>query len=155
MIDPLIVISEFLESRDIDFEAIDSNKFLITLPGDKKLENHISLVLGTELVITAFISKAPQLNSSKVSKWLEDQNVLIAPQHFYSNSAGDIFLVGKIAKGLISDLEIDRELAQILQICDFSFAPLLELGFENQEQYQEAFSGQRLELLSGANHLSI
>ena len=45
-IDPRITIEEFLDSHDLEYERKDNNTFLLTLPGEKKLQTHCALVVG-------------------------------------------------------------------------------------------------------------
>ena len=40
MADPRDVIEDFLQSHDLDFEKKDGNTFMVTLPGEKKLQTH-------------------------------------------------------------------------------------------------------------------
>ena len=46
-IDPRIVIEEFLDSHDLEFDQKDANTFLITLPGENKLQTHCALIIGS------------------------------------------------------------------------------------------------------------
>ena len=39
-IDPRITIEEFLDSHDLEYERKDANTFLVSLPGEKKLQTH-------------------------------------------------------------------------------------------------------------------
>jgi hypothetical protein len=40
----LATIEEFLDSHDIDFEKNSDSTYLLTLPGEKKLQTHCALV---------------------------------------------------------------------------------------------------------------
>ena len=69
-IDPRIVIEEFLDSHDLEFEAKDGNTFLITLPGEKKLQTHCALIVGDHsLSINAFVIRKPDENEAAVHAW--------------------------------------------------------------------------------------
>ena len=66
-IDPRIVIEEFLDSHDLEFEQKDANTFLITLPGEKKLQTHCALIVGDHsLSINAFVIRKPDDNEAAV-----------------------------------------------------------------------------------------
>ncbi len=39
-LDPTAVIEEFLESHDLDYERADAKTFMVTLPGEAKLQTH-------------------------------------------------------------------------------------------------------------------
>ncbi|NDI08395.1 MAG: YbjN domain-containing protein, partial [Actinobacteria bacterium] len=45
-IDSRVIIEEFLDSHDLDYERKDANTFLVTLPGETKLQTHCALVVG-------------------------------------------------------------------------------------------------------------
>ncbi len=52
----LATIDEFLESHDIDFEKSGDSTYLLTLPGEMKLQTHCALVVGDQsLSINAFV----------------------------------------------------------------------------------------------------
>ena len=48
-IDPRITIEEFLDSHDLEYERKDANTFLVSLPGEKKLQTHCALIVGITL----------------------------------------------------------------------------------------------------------
>ncbi|NCZ72687.1 MAG: YbjN domain-containing protein, partial [Actinobacteria bacterium] len=39
-------VEEFLDSHEIDYEKSGPNSYLLTLPGQAKLETHCALVVG-------------------------------------------------------------------------------------------------------------
>ena len=45
-LEPSAVIEDFLESHDLDFERADAKTFMVTLPGEAKLQTHCALVIG-------------------------------------------------------------------------------------------------------------
>ena len=56
------VIEDFLESHDLDYEKSGDATYLLTLPGEKKLQTHVALVLGEHsLSINAFVIRKPCL----------------------------------------------------------------------------------------------
>ena len=72
---PLAVIEEFIASHDLDAEQVDSKTFLITLPGEKKLQTHCALVVGDHsLGINAFVIRKPDENIAAVHEWLLAKN---------------------------------------------------------------------------------
>ena len=44
-IDPRITIEEFLDSHDLEYERKDQITFLVSLPGEKKLQTHCALIV--------------------------------------------------------------------------------------------------------------
>ena len=149
MVDPRAIIEDFLESHDLDFEKSGENTFLITLPGEKKLQTHCALVVGdNSLSINAFVIRKPDENAGKVHEWLLAKNASMYAVTFAINEVGDIFLVGRLPRPAVTDVEIDRILGAVLQYSDSSFNPLLELGFETSIRKEWAWRVSRGESLS-------
>ena len=149
MIDSRVIIEEFLESHDLDFEKSGTNTFLITLPGEKKLQTHCALVVGdNSLSINAFVIRKPDENAEKVHEWLLAKNASMYAVTFAINEVGDVFLVGRLPLPAVTDVEIDRILGAVLQYSDSSFNPLLELGFATSIRKEWAWRVSRGESLS-------
>ena len=149
MIDPRVIIEEFLESHHLDFEKSGTNTFLITLPGEKKLQTHCALVVGdNSLSINAFVIRKADENADKVHEWLLAKNASMYAVTFAINEVGDIFLVGRLPLPAVTDIEIDRILGAVLQYSDSSFNPLLELGFATSIRKEWAWRVSRGESLS-------
>ena len=149
MVDPRAIIEDFLESHDLDFENSGENTFLITLPGEKKLQTHCALVVGdNSLSINAFVIRKPDENAGKVHEWLLAKNASMYAVTFAINEVGDIFLVGRLPLPAVTDVEIDRILGAVLQYSDSSFNPLLELGFATSIRKEWAWRVSRGESLS-------
>ena len=93
-IDPRIVIEEFLDSHDLDYERKDENTFLVTLPGETKLQTHCALVVGDHsLSINAFVIRKPDENEAGVHHWCMSKNASMYGLAFAINELGDIYLV--------------------------------------------------------------
>jgi len=145
-IDPRIVIEEFLDSHDLEFEQKDANTILITLPGEKKLQTHCALIVGDHsLSINAFVIRKPDDNEAAVHAWCMAKNAGMYGIAFATNELGDIFLVGRLPLG-----------AAVLQYSDSSFNPLLELGFATAIRREWAWRvnrGESLANLDAFKHL--
>ena len=77
-LDPHEVITEFLQSHDLDFELKDRNTFMVTLPGEAKLQTHCALVVGDHtLSINAFVIRKPDTHEDVVHKWCMTKNAAI------------------------------------------------------------------------------
>ncbi len=156
-IDPRAIIEEFLDSHALDFERKDENTFLISLPGEKKLQTHCALVIGNHsLSINAFVIRKPDENEAKVHAWCMRKNGTMYGVAFAINELGDLFLVGRLPRGAVSEEEIDRILGAVLQYSDSSFNPLLELGFANAIRREWAWRlsrGESLANLQAFEHL--
>jgi hypothetical protein len=148
-IDPRITIEEFLDSHDLEFERKNSDTFLITLPGEKKLQTHCALIVGDHsLSINAFVIRKPDDNAAEVHAWCLAKNASLYGIAFATNELGDIFLVGRLPLFAVTDREIDRLIGSVLQISDSSFNPLLELGFANAIRREWAWRTSRGESLA-------
>lgn len=157
MASPLAAIEEFIASHDLDAEQINPHTFLITLPGEKKLQTHCALVLGGHsLGINAFVIRKPDENIAAVHEWLLAKNASMYSVAFAINELGDIYLVGRLPLTAVTEQEIDRILGAVLQYSDSSFNPLLELGFSTAIRREWAWRvsrGESLANLKAFEHL--
>ncbi len=148
-IDPRLVILEFLDSHDLEYELSDLNTFLVTLPGETKLQTQCALIVGDySLSINAFVIRKPDDNAAAVHAWCLAKNAGMYGVAFATNELGDIFLVGRLPLSAVTDREIDRVIGAVLQYADASFNPLLELGFSTAIRREWAWRLSRGESLS-------
>jgi len=156
-IDPAVVIEEFLDSHDLEYEHKDGNTFLITLPGEKKLQTHCALIIGDHsLSINAFVIRKPDENVAAVHAWCMAKNAGMYGIAFATNELGDIYLVGRLPLDAVNAKEIDRLIGSVLQYSDSSFNPLLELGFADAIRREWAWRvsrGESLANLEAFKHL--
>ena len=156
-IDPRTIIEEFLDSHDLEFARKDVNTFLVTLPGEKKLQTHCALIVGDHsLSINAFVIRKPDDNEAAVHSWCMAKNASLYGVAFAINDLGDIFLVGRLPLSAVNEREIDRLIGTVLEISDTSFNPLLEIGFANAIRREWAWRvsrGESLANLDAFKHL--
>jgi hypothetical protein len=156
-LDPHEVITEFLQSHDLDFELKDRNTFMVTLPGEAKLQTHCALVVGDHtLSINAFVIRKPDTNEDVVHKWCMTKNAAMYGIAFAINELGDIYLVGRLPLAAVNAQEIDRLIGSVLQYSDSSFNQLLELGFADAIRREWAWRvsrGESLANLEAFKHL--
>lgn len=156
-IDPRITIEDFLESHDIEYERKSPDTFLITLPGEKKLQTHCALFVGDHsLSINAFIIRKPDENQEGVFEWCMRKNASMYGVSFAVNELGDIYLVGRIPLSVVNVQELDRLIGGVLEYSDASFNPLLELGFASAIRREWAWRvsrGESLANLEAFKHL--
>ena len=156
-IDPRIIIEEFLDSHDLEYEKKNSDTYLVTLPGEKKLQTHCALIVGGHsLSINAFVIRRPDDNEAAVHAWCLAKNATLYGVAFAINELHDIFLVGRLPLSAVTDREIDRLVGAVLQVSDSSFNPLLELGFANAIRREWAWRisrGESLANLEAFHHL--
>ena len=151
------VIEEFLQSHDIDFEQPNEKTFLLSLPGETKLQTHCALVIGDHsLSINAFVIRKPDENAEKVYEWCMAKNASMYGIAFAINELGDIFLVGRLPLDAVNAKELDRIIGSVLMYSDTSFNPLLELGFADAIRREWAWRvtrGESLANLKAFEHL--
>ena len=132
MTNALSIICETLEDSKIQFEKLDDQSLLVTVPGEKKLyTSAIFKISDKTLSVNAFVIRKPDQNVNKVHEWLLRHNATNYLLSYALNELGDIYLVGRLPIGLVTKEEIDRILGAIHEYCDSSFNILLELGFED------------------------
>jgi hypothetical protein len=156
-LDPREVIEDFLTSHDLDFEKQAENTFMVTLPGEKKLETQCALIIGDHsLSVNAFVIRKPDTHEDAVHKWCMLKNASMYGIAFAINELGDIFLVGRLPLDAVNAQEIDRIIGSVLQYSDSSFNPLLELGFADAIRREWAWRvsrGESLANLEAFKHL--
>ena len=154
---PHDVIEDFLQSHDIDFESKDPKTFLLTLPGEKKLQTHCALLIGDHSPsINAFVIRKPEENVEAVYNWCLSKNASMYGIAFALNELGDIYLVGRIPLDSLNAAALDRIIGSVLQYSGSSFNPLLELGFANAIRREWAWRltrGESLANLEAFAHL--
>jgi hypothetical protein len=148
------LIETFLNNQKIDFEK-SGNTFLVTLPGEKKLQTHCALVVGDHsLSINAFVIRKPDENEAAVHHWCMSKNASMYGLAYAINELGDIYLVGRLPLDAVNQQELDRVLGSVLQYSDSAFNPLLELGFANAIRREWAWRVNRGESLANLNAFS-
>ena len=149
-------VEKFLTDQQIDFEK-NGNAFLVTLPGEKKLQTHCALVIGDHsLSINAFVIRKPDENEAAVHHWCMSKNASMYGLAYAINELGDIYLVGRLPLDAVNAQELDRVLGSVLQYSDAAFNPLLELGFANAIRREWAWRvsrGESLANLEAFSHL--
>lgn len=147
-------IETFLKEEKLDFET-NGNTFLVTLPGEKKLQTHCALVVGDHsLSINAFVIRKPDENIAAVHHWCMSKNASMYGLAYAINELGDIYLVGRLPLDAVNSQELDRILGSVLQYSDSAFNPLLELGFANAIRREWAWRVSRGESHANLNAFS-
>jgi hypothetical protein len=151
------VVEDFLLSHDLDFEKSDVKTFMVTLPGEKKLQTHCALIIGDHsLMISAFVIRKPDENEADVHNWCMTKNASMYGVAYAINELGDIYLVGRLPLAAVTATELDKIIGSVLQYSDSSFNLLLELGFANAIRREWAWRvtrGESLANLEAFSHL--
>jgi hypothetical protein len=124
------VIEAALAEQDLEWQRLDDATFAVALPGEKRLKTACILTVGNHaLEIEAFVMRAPDENRERVYEWLLQHNARMYAVAWTIDSAGDVYLVGRLPLSAVSAEEIDRVLGCVLEYADGSFNVLLEMGF--------------------------
>jgi hypothetical protein len=124
------VIEAALSAEDLEWQRLDSATFAVALPGEKRLKTACLLTIGAHaLEIEAFVMRAPEENREQVYAWLLQRNARMYAVSWSIDSAGDVYLAGRIPLSAVTADELDRVLGSVLEYADSSFNVLLELGF--------------------------
>jgi hypothetical protein len=152
------VIADALASMELEFERPAENRFVVALPGDKRLKTACWLIVGTHaLEVEAFVMRRPDENHEKVYEFLLQRNVRMYGVSWAIDAAGDVYLAGRIPLSAVDADEIDRVLGAVLDYADGSFNALLELGFSTSIRREWAWrvkNGDSLANLAAFRHLA-
>jgi hypothetical protein len=130
MTDVRTTILAALEGSELEFTEHREGVFEITLPGERKLQTTCRLEIGQHaLGIHAFVCRNPDENHQTVYRWLLERNLKMIGVAFAVDSAGDIYLDGRLPLHAVTPDEVDRVLGAVLTYADESFNTILELGF--------------------------
>ncbi|MSO27373.1 MAG: YbjN domain-containing protein [Candidatus Nanopelagicales bacterium] len=124
------VLTEYLAAAGLPYERVGHDTFVITLPGEHKLQTNMALTVGAHAItINAFVSRNPDENHEAVYRWLLERNRRMYAVAFAVDHLGDIYLTGRLPLDAITADEIDRVFGSVLEYSDGAFNTILELGF--------------------------
>lgn len=130
MSDVRATIIETLDAAELAYSELREGTFEVTLPGERKLQTTCRLEIGRHaLGVHAFVARNPDENHQVVYRWLLERNLKMFGVAFAVDSAGDIYLDGRVPLESVTSDELDRLLGAVLTYADESFNTILELGF--------------------------
>jgi hypothetical protein len=130
MADPRQAVEEALRDCGAGWESPAPGRYVVALPGTRKLSTTCSLVVGRHsLSVNAFVIRRPDENHAAVHRWLLERNTRIYGVAYALDRHGDVYLAGRLPLAAATPAEIDRVLGAVLEQADGSFNTLLELGF--------------------------
>jgi len=130
MTSPAETIRATLDDLGLDYERDADDRFVVALPGEKRLKTACWLVVGAHaLEIQAFVMRKPDENHEAVYEYLLQRNVRTYAVSWAIDSMGDVYLAGRIPLVAVTPDELDRVLGCVLEYADGTFNALLELGF--------------------------
>ena len=124
------LIESVCADRELPCEPTGDASYAVTLPGTHKLKTVCNLIVGEHaLRIEAFVMRQPDENREQLWAWLLRRNARMYGVGFSIDTAGDIYLTGRVGlKGLDED-ELDTLLGSVLTYADESFDTMLQIGF--------------------------
>jgi len=123
-------IAAALDDNDLEWTSPGDGQFFVVLPGTHKLATNCWLVVGRHaLLVEAFVCRKPDENVEEFYRFLLRRNAKTYAVAFSVDTAGDVYLVGRLPLHAVTAEEVDRLLGSVLQYADESFDPLLEIGF--------------------------
>jgi Putative bacterial sensory transduction regulator len=152
------LIERVCAERELECESTGDASWVVTLPGSHKLKTACNLIVGEHaLRIEAFVMRHPDENSEELWAWLLRRNARMYGVSFSIDTAGDVYLTGRVSlKGLDED-ELDRLLGAVLTYADESFDSMLEIGFGSsirREWEWRVKRGESLANLQAFSHLA-
>ena len=127
---PQEVIAAVLQEQGLEHERFDDTRFVVALPGEHRLKTACWLTVGTHaLEIEAFVMRRPDENREQVHALLLQRNVRMYAVSWAIDSAGDVYLTGRLPLSAVTAEEIDRVLGSVLEYADGTFNALVQLGF--------------------------
>jgi hypothetical protein len=143
------VVRAALEAAEVAYDEPRPGAFLVRLPGQHKLATMTWLIVGEQaLHVEAFFCRQPDENHAEFYKWLLARNGGMYGVHFSVDSAGDVYLVGRVPLAAVTEDEIDRLLGCVLTYSDDWFDRALELGFASSIRREWEWRAKRGESLA-------
>ncbi|WP_448626728.1 YbjN domain-containing protein [Geodermatophilus sp. URMC 64] len=142
------VIGRTLRDSELAHEHPAPGRWLVDLPGTKKLKTVCGLIVGEHaLRVEAFVCRQPDENREQLWTFLLQHNARMYGVAFSIDSVGDIYLTGRLPHAAVTPEEIDRILGAVLTYADDSFNTMLEIGFGTSIRREWAWRVKRGESL--------
>jgi hypothetical protein len=152
------IVERTLKDADLEWESPAEGRYVVTLPGTRKLSTTCSLVVGRHsLSVNAFVVRHPDENHAAVHRWLLERNTRIYGVSYAIDRLGDIYLVGRLPLAAVTPEELDQLLGSVLENADGSFNTLLEMGFATAIRKEHAWRtarGESTRNLEAFTHLT-
>ena len=143
------VIEQALETSGVEWELDKPGTYVVTLPGQRKLQTVAVLVIGEHaFTIEAFFIRRPDENADELYKFLLGRNAKMYGVAFAVDKTGDVFIVGHLPLAAITAEEVDRLLGCVLTYADENFDRALEIGFGSAIRREWAWRVSRGESLA-------
>jgi Putative bacterial sensory transduction regulator len=151
------LIAGVLDCAGLEYEHPETGRFIVTLPGSARLQTTCLVLVGRHgVLVEAFVCRHPDEAHEDVYRWLLQRNTRLYGVHYALDKAGDIYLIGRMARHATTADELDRVLGQVVEAADGDFNTLLELGFAasiRREWNWRVARGESLRNLAAFEHL--
>jgi hypothetical protein len=142
------VIEQALQDGDLAHEHPETGKWLVDLPGTKKLKTVCGLIVGEHaLRVEAFVCRQPDENREQLWTFLLQHNARMYGVAYSIDRVGDVYLTGRLPHAAVTAEEIDLLLGAVLSYADDSFNTMLEIGFGTSIRREWAWRVKRGESL--------
>src|SRR5690349_15386256 len=109
------LIERVLTDRELEWESTGDASYVVSLPGTHKLKTAVNLIVGEHaLRIEAFVMRAPDENHEQLWAWLLRRNARMYGVAFSIDTAGDVYLTGRVSLHAVDADELDRLLGAVL-----------------------------------------
>ncbi|MCW2697125.1 MAG: uncharacterized protein JWR62_2210 [Modestobacter sp.] len=143
------VVDSTLRAAELEYEQTAPGRFVVTLPGTRKLRTVVGLVVGDHgFRVEAFVCRQPDENREQLWAYLLQHNARMYGVSWSIDSVGDVYLTGRLGHGAITPEEIDTLLGAVLTYADEHFDTLLEIGFGSSIKREWAWRVARGESLT-------
>lgn len=151
-------VEQALRESGQSWEQPEPGRYVVSLPGTRKLSTTCSLVVGAHtLSVNAFVVRRPDENHEAVYRWLLQRNTRMYGVSYAIDQLGDVYLVGRLPLAAVTPIEVDALLGAVLENADASFNTLVELGFPTAIRKEWAWRvkrGESLRNLAAFAHLT-
>ncbi len=142
-------IESALREQQLEHQRVAPETFVVALPGENRLKTACWLTIGAHaLEIEAFVMRKPDENREQVYAYLLRRNVRMYAVSWSIDSAGDVYLTGRLPLAAVGAAELDRVLGCVLEYADGTFNHLLEMGFGSSIRREWAWRVKRGESLA-------
>lgn len=132
MSSPVEVIRGALEDAELKYEMPEEGKFIVTLPGEHKLQTMCWLIVGMHaLQVEAFVMRKPDEGHEDIYALLLRRNQKNFAVAWAIDKLGDIYLSARLPLAAVTHESIDQILGSVLEASDGMFDTLVEMGFES------------------------
>ena len=124
------VIAQALGDSELVHEHPAPGRWLVDLPGTKKLKTVCGLIVGDHaLRVEAFVCRQPDENREQLWTYLLQHNARMYGVAYSVDDVGDVYLTGRLPHAAVTPDELDRILGSVLSYADDHFNTMLEIGF--------------------------